>query len=117
MTKEEAIAYFTKCNEDIISVCKDENVYNYEKQEIEAVYPRRTFEANCMAISALKGGWIPTEERLPKMGEVVMCCNKHGSVFTSAITHRGICEKPYFGSHYNVVAWQPLPEPYKKGGE
>ena len=66
-----------------------------------------------------KGEWIPIEERRPKMGEVVMCCNIHGSVFVSAITHRYDPSERVvstdFGSHYNVVAWQPLPEPYKGG--
>lgn len=54
MTIKEAIAYFKKNNERLISVAKDENVYDYEKKEIEAVCMRETFEANEKAIKALE---------------------------------------------------------------
>lgn len=54
MTNEEARAYFIDSNERIISVAKDENRYNYEKRQIEDVFMRRTFEANELAIKALK---------------------------------------------------------------
>ena len=64
------------------------------------------------------GEWIPVEERLPKIGEQVMVCNRYGSVFVSAITYvnakvfsTGECHD--FGKHYGVVAWQPLPEPFR----
>lgn len=53
MTNEEARAYFINCNERIISVAKDENIYNYETKQIEDVFMRRTFEANELAIKAL----------------------------------------------------------------
>lgn len=53
MTNEEARAYFIDCNEKIISVAKDENNYNYETQQVEDVFMRRTFEANELAIKAL----------------------------------------------------------------
>ena len=54
MTREEAIAYFKKCNEDLVSAAKDENVYDYENRVIEADCMRRTFEANEKAIKALE---------------------------------------------------------------
>lgn len=54
MTAEEARTYFIKCNENLISVAKDENMYSYERQEIEAVCSRRAFEANKLAIKALE---------------------------------------------------------------
>ena len=59
--------------------------------------------------------WIPCSERLPKYGQVVLWCNEYGSVFTSAITgHIGYSwhiGKRHWGA--DVVAWMPLPEPYK----
>ena len=65
-------------------------------------------------------GWIACSERLPRIGEQVMVCNRYGSVFTSHITYlnprvdiHGECHD--FGSHYGVIAWQPLPEAYKEG--
>ena len=61
------------------------------------------------------GGWIPCSERLPKYGEVVMCSCSNGGITISCITHRGVNQSKVvrFGSH-SVVAWQPLPEPFKE---
>lgn len=59
--------------------------------------------------------WIPVSERLPKYGQAVLWCNEHGSVFTSAITVR--CGDSWaIGKKHRsakVVAWMPLPEPWK----
>ena len=61
-------------------------------------------------------GWVPCSERLPKYGEVVMCCCTNSGITISCITHKG--EKPSksvrFGQH-SVIAWQPLPQPYTNG--
>ena len=64
------------------------------------------------------GGWIPCSERLPKYGEVVMCSCSNGGITISCITHRGVNKSKVvrfgtFGIH-SVVAWQPLPEPFKE---
>lgn len=56
--------------------------------------------------------WIPVSERLPEKGKQVLCCNRQGSVFTSAITYKN-ASIVAFGQHCNVIAWMPLPEPYK----
>lgn len=60
--------------------------------------------------------WIPCSERLPEKGKQVLCCNKNGSVFTSTFTYLNSNGMVAFGQHYEVIAWMPLPEPYK-GGE
>ena len=61
--------------------------------------------------------WISCDERLPKYGQVVLWCNKYGSVFTSAITAR--CGDSWaIGKKHRsakVLAWMPLPEPWKEG--
>ena len=59
--------------------------------------------------------WVPVSERLPEDGKQVLCCNKYGSVFTSELTW----SKGYlmFGQHSDVIAWMPLPEPYKAESE
>lgn len=67
-------------------------------------------------------GWIPCSERLPKKGEVVLITNGKGNVrcgqYRSEYDVRG-------ETHYwwwkgktveSVLAWMPLPKPYK-GGE
>lgn len=73
-----------------------------------------------MAISALKGGWIPIEEREPD--------NVHERVYVTQLVPKSPC-KPNGTTVYitrfidlhekkkYITAWQPLPEPYKKGGE
>ena len=75
-------------------------------------------EALDMAITALQNQpvWIPVSEILPEKGAQVLCCNKYGSVFTSCITAK-IKKSFYFGKHYDVIAWMPLPEPYRESEE
>lgn len=65
--------------------------------------------------------WIPVEERLPKWGERVLTCDAKGNIHI--MTELKIPGKP-FGVGENhprffpVVAWMPLPEPYRpEGGE
>lgn len=60
--------------------------------------------------------WIPCSERLPKKyGQQVLCCNKDGRVFSSALTYMHPEYKYwYFGKHRSVIAWMPLPEPYRE---
>lgn len=53
MTREEAKAYFLKCNEDIVTVAKEENVYDYDNEEIMAESMKRAYDANSVAISVL----------------------------------------------------------------
>ena len=72
------------------------------------------------------GRWIPVTENTPPKGTVCLWCNKQGSVFTSAITYRSECDS-YVGKHGHfsnglenygdIVAWMPLPEPYKAESE
>ncbi len=64
----------------------------------------------------MKQRWIPISERLPENGVQVLCCNKYGSVFTSCVTAKDR-SSVYFGKHYDVIAWMPLPEPYQVGAE
>ena len=61
--------------------------------------------------------WIPLSERLPKKGEQVLCCNNKSSVFTSALTYVSDGGYAYFGQHFDVIAWQPLPTPYEEESE
>ena len=75
MTNEEARAYFIDCNEKIISVAKDENNYNYETQQIEDVFMRRTFEANELAIKALEQE--PCEDTINRILKRMWNCSKH----------------------------------------
>lgn len=70
--------------------------------------------------------WIPVTEDTPPKGTICLWCNKQGSVFASEITYRSECSS-YVGKHGyfsnglenygDIVAWMPLPEPYKEERE
>lgn len=62
-------------------------------------------------------GWILVDNRLPKVGEYVLGTNEYGEVL---VYHYGWnsphTRKMFFqlcGAAVNVLAWHPLPEPYK----
>lgn len=138
MTNEETIAYFKKRNEILVSVAKDENVYDYEKQVIEADCMREAFEANEKAIQALEQQrWIPVSERLPEYGVAVLTYDGSCYYVEKRIpTIRGEDGEPLLGgwwvsddydesnSEYYpnlrddaCIAWLPLPQPYKEEQE
>ena len=52
--------------------------------------------------------WIPCSERLPEPLQAVIVTSTQGQVYISYIVHG---EFEYGG---NVVAWMPLPQPYKE---
>ena len=63
-------------------------------------------------------GWIPVEERLPKIYTPVLVCNKEGRVFVRQINwiSQGKTKIPYWSQYSSgIIAWQPLPAPYQKG--
>lgn len=62
-----------------------------------------------------KSEWIPCSERLPEEGTRILFCDIDGDVY---------CGERYYGGAWwddrnddhvkNVIAWMPLPEPYKQ---
>lgn len=75
-----------------------------------------------MADAPENDGWIPVEERLPEDGKSVLCCSDDERMMI------GVLHKEYYvdfgitvAENYNqimhdVIAWQPLPEPYRPEG-
>ena len=117
MTKEEAI-------EDLeVALATDNYIFTKSRETLR------------MAISALKGGWIPIEEGYPEElkaddgyvypSDYVLTFNAHGMYHTSRYwgNRTSKAERPNdyldwvdLPSFYqDVIAWQPLPDPYKKG--
>ena len=62
--------------------------------------------------------WIPVSERLPEAGKQYLCCNEDGFRevgYLSKVTGEwGFTDTEAFGE---VIAWMPLPEPYKAESE
>lgn len=56
------------------------------------------------------GRWIPCSERLPENGHYYLWCSDMGHV-QSDYYWNGFENGMKYG--YNIVAWMPLPEPYK----
>ena len=64
--------------------------------------------------------WIPVSERLPENGKNVLVSVYHydGKPFVYIGFYAVNSQKWIVDSlEYDVVAWMPLPEPYKKEGE
>lgn len=64
--------------------------------------------------------WIPVSERLPEEGKEVLFCDAYGNFMLAEYLE--VDEDDYGKSYtaendgcvmYDVVAWLPLPEPYK----
>ena len=63
-------------------------------------------------------GWIPCSDRLPEE-YTVLCCDKYGEMIIGHPYFDEVSDTNYSAESdnemmYNCVAWQPLPEPYKK---
>ena len=84
-----------------------------------------------MAIEALhQTKWIPCSERMPDAeygeGDSVLCCTELGLMYILYWNGGNWCVptgEPHIwvnhktGWHDRVIAWMPLPEPYREDGE
>lgn len=62
----------------------------------------------------MNDGWIPCEERLPEDGQSVLCTD---GKYAYLVEYDADLDAG-FGDMDDIIAWQPLPEPYRpeKGG-
>lgn len=61
-----------------------------------------------------ENGWIPCSERLPENGTNVIARFSSGTVTELRYVANGIFHGIYEYSTKVIVAWRPLPEPYKE---
>lgn len=64
----------------------------------------------------LNNGWIPVSERLPEEeGYYLVYDENHQIIIEWRYTDRDTeWDNPYFATDHNVLAWMPLPEPWKE---
>lgn len=63
--------------------------------------------------------WIPSSERLPEEGTEVLGTDRNGCIRHVYKDKTGLYEFATVeeGMHIGIVAWMPLPEPYKEEAE
>ena len=102
-----------ECKNDDCTVCVCERVMEIIRSHMDEVNDTN-----------VPSNWIPCSERLPNEEEFikVYCRNIYAAEFIVMIKGATLPTTLYFkngswtdmeGNYYNVVAWQPLPEPYK----
>ena len=84
-------------------------------KHLEWGWSEKTVDAIEMGIHALKETqWIPCSERLPENAMNVIAQFSSGTVTELRYAGNGIFEGIYDHSTKVIVAWMPLPEPYKE---
>lgn len=122
---EKAIGTLKKYHDLLHEVYADYAVYskadNYSDKSLELASRANTVKnAVSTAITALEhqqsGGWIPVSERLPLDTGYYTITNKLGRL--ENLWFKATEKKWYFFhsdvEHLQVVAWRPLPQPYKE---
>ena len=64
----------------------------------------------------MNDGWVPVEERLPEYGKKVLAYGKRGEIDIASLYSRdkhmwlvgSMCSVAF-----DIIAWRPLPEPYR----
>lgn len=85
-------------------------IYEFNGKRMEKEIVDAKFIDKAPTIDAVPR-WIPCGEKLPEPLQEVLVTGVNGCVYTSRIVHG---EFEYGG---NVIAWMPLPYPYKRGKE
>ena len=96
---------------------KEEVVNRLATYENTGLEPRQVQELKKKILeqsSKSNDGWIPVEERLPENGHSVLICGIHGWIDVGWYI-RGTWRTGFSAAEIvkEVVAWMPLPEPYK----
>ena len=109
--------------EKLIGGLREQSAYSCGQCMDEAI------EVVCKIAEEYKGGWIPCSERVPEEGVDVLVWfeyyrygsyNRLYQTVGISYTYHGDWSGFVNGSsgwkQLRIIAWQPLPEPYKEGG-
>lgn len=87
-------------------------------KHLEWGWSEETVDAIEMGIHALKETqWIPCSERLPENAMNVIAQFSSGTVTELRYAGNGIFEGIYDYSTKVIIAWMPLPKPYRQNDE
>lgn len=109
-----AIVALTESNGELISRDTAMMIVMGANNSTDAI--RQIQDLPSAPIRPQKGEWIPVSERLPEKGVEVLACDIDGDILKGWMqdrTHLSNAE----GYYKNIVAWQPLPTPYKADKE
>lgn len=115
MTREEAKAFLYSIAIDLTFPSIDKYTLDDRKKMREAI-----------EVLAQEQKWISVSERLPKAGEYVgdvdkyyLVQNEYGDMMVARYTHSEYWEQIFQVKPIadEIVAWMPLPEPYKAESE
>lgn len=73
-------------------------------------------ETQCELIGVLKTPWIPCSERLPEEYQAVLATLNNGELtyaWRFDVDEWVICEGDRNATTDDILAWMPMPEPYK----
>ena len=121
MTKEDAVAIVSEIRSDYNFFDKNEQEeYHALSMAIEALQEQATLDDVSNAYeNGYKQGkcetlqWIPCSERKPKQQQPVIITDE-GDVLTGYINSLNEWMDFYGNRLKGVIAWMPLPEPYKE---
>ena len=94
--------------------CVRKSLEERMSKHLEWGWTEETVEAIKMGIHALKETqWIPCSEKMPEDNTDVIVCFYSGTVTEMRYWGNGIFQGIYEHTAKTIVAWMPLPEPYK----
>jgi hypothetical protein len=87
------------------------------KEAREKQKPRREWYQKGYQDGLNADKWIPCEERLPSEDGKYIVCTTKGSVYCAKYSKKHSTNYGFHTDSYtHIIAWQPLPTPYKKEG-
>ena len=95
---------------------KNETDYARKCQQLDVLID--LLERENKRLKAEQRRWIPCKERLPDISKSVLICDIEGDIYLGHRTRYGDYYPDFWCDKIkNIVAWQPLPEPYKEDTE